>query len=705
MDIAPDGTKVCRVDVYGAYIYNPSIPNPGNAGGTGCWQQVCLPPCIPAGDPAYIPGTVGGFYTGGGAWEIRIAPSNPSVIYMLWLGMMYKSTNAHLYGNLTFVNQTNVAGVTGGTFPPQTVSNANPNSPNNGPGPAMAIDPQNPNICWVGTVAGVFYTTDGGGTWHTVRTSTLPLPGGNSGNGTYGFAFDKQSAVSGGATQGLYVSVNGSGIYHSANGGTNFTLLSGTNMPTATGHIVCDKFGVLWASDANAGKVSVYTVQSGTHFTANAWTVTGASANGSAWGIAPDPASTASATQRIVVSNGGVLTQSLDGGTTWQQDTGQTFNQVATDIPWLQTNELDMPINGNLYFDPSAPNMLYFPEGIGVWYASPPVTKNLAATSNSGGSYNSSTGVVTIVLSADIGAVPGSRVFVWGLTGTGSIGQITNGIFTAVAGTSGTTLAYQGPTGLTLSIGNFSFNGTFMAWAWTSITSGIESLETCAIITPPGGGVGLCQWDRDWFLISEADVTNGVFPSTYGTWLGNRQNNNTNQSVIWGGWGADWAGSDPSFIALNVGSLQSTAGQNVGSGYSTNGGVPVTGWNLFASLPSYPGPGRGAAAIAVSTPTSIMQVSGTGGLYATTDGGSNWTNVTPAGSNVAAWGSGYAQTSRTIAADRVLPNYYVGVNGRAWYTSNSGATWTEFSQVFFLAAVRAAAFKLVPFQVRPDITL
>src|SRR5271168_1575119 len=40
MDIAPDGTKVCKVDVYGAYVWNTGVPSTGNAGGTGVWQNL-----------------------------------------------------------------------------------------------------------------------------------------------------------------------------------------------------------------------------------------------------------------------------------------------------------------------------------------------------------------------------------------------------------------------------------------------------------------------------------------------------------------------------------------------------------------------------------------------------------------------------------------------------------------------------------------
>jgi hypothetical protein len=597
MDIAPDGTKVCKVDVYGAYVWNPNVPSTGNAGGMGLWQQLCKPGPIPPGDPAFnIVVSQNHFWGSQGAWDIRIAPSNSNVIYMLWDGMMYKSTNK----GVTFVNQTKNAG---GTFPLQTRANGGSNSSANGSGPMMAIDPQNPNVCWAGNFAGIFYTQNGGRTWSTLSTSLLPVP---TGNVTYGFAFDPLSAVTGGMTQGIYCTVNSVGIYYSSNAGASWTLLSGGSfsgtMPTTFYRVVVDKFGVAWVCAQGSNNMWNFTVHTGTAFAANTWTHSGATASGEINSVATDPASTSSATQRVITSgyNGFSLCQTTNGGATWTPSQGSQFNQVATDIPWLQTNELYMT-SGCMKFDPSQTNALYMPEGIGVWYCNPP-----------------------------------------------TIGS----------------------------------NATWPAWTWNSQTAGIESLETTYIISPPGGGVGLVQWDRNWFLITDRTK----FPTIYGTWPGNRQNNNQNQSVIWGGNGADWAGQHPNFIFLG-GAEGNTAGQQTGSGYSTNGGVPVTGWSFFANQPPGLGAGQGAAGIAISADVtsigsaSMMRVSN--GLYATMNGGATpWTNVTPSGSS--GWTNGYAQTANQLAADKVTPNYYVAIGGGGiiYYSSNTGASWTAVTPRF-----------------------
>jgi hypothetical protein len=547
----------------------------------------------------------GKFWDDGGVWDVRIAPSNSTMIYMLWWGMMYKSTNK----GVTFVNQTN--NVAGGTFPIQAEADCNAGGPRAGPGPVMAIDPRNPNICWVGTGAGVYYITTGGTTWNTVSTSVLPRW---TGSWTYGFAFDPQSAVVGGATKGLYAFVARVGIYYSSNGGTSFTLLSGGSysgtMPTAPLHMVVDKFGVLWITNSTGGlrNLWVFTVHAGTNFTANTWTILAASAanGGTISAIAPYPASTSSATQRVIVGDyAGCLCQTTNGGTSWSWATPEQFSEVATDCPWLQTNEAWMTI-GDMVFDPSQSNTLYFAEGIGVWYTNPPV------------------------------------------------------IGTA---------------------------GNWPAWNWYSMTSGIESLETTHIISPPGGYVGVVQWDRDWFQI----VNPKVYPTTYGTWPGSRANNNINQTVNFAGACADRAGQDPGFLAINIAGSGTTARQAFGSAFSTNGGVPITGWTFFASQAPQSGPGAGSAACAVSTPSSIMMrcesPSPQGGdHYATTNGSTSWTKVTPTGSTNC--GGGYSQGVLQLAADKVTANCYVGfTNKRIWVSSDNGS-FVDILQSAFLVRQR-----------------
>src|SRR6516164_1096800 len=96
IDIATDGTVVCRTDVGGGYIYNRSAPNPGNAGGIGVWQQLCTTTSLASQSTLVShPLTTGGLY------EVRISPSNTQILYMAWIGRVWVSVNRGGSWNLT----------------------------------------------------------------------------------------------------------------------------------------------------------------------------------------------------------------------------------------------------------------------------------------------------------------------------------------------------------------------------------------------------------------------------------------------------------------------------------------------------------------------------------------------------------------------------------------------------------------------------
>src|SRR5882762_6047641 len=64
-DITADGTRVCRCDSFGAYIWNP---------GTSKWDQLCTTTRLPAATQTLL--------SAHGVFELRIAPSNTNVLYM-----------------------------------------------------------------------------------------------------------------------------------------------------------------------------------------------------------------------------------------------------------------------------------------------------------------------------------------------------------------------------------------------------------------------------------------------------------------------------------------------------------------------------------------------------------------------------------------------------------------------------------------------
>lgn len=328
IDIAADGTKVVRTDTYGAYLWD----------GTQ-WDQLVT--------SASMPANLMDVDNGSGVYEIRIAPSNTNILYMTYLGNVYRSTNkGAAWTQTSFPNSASTAASVAGGGDSYRFD-----------GQKLAIDPANSNVVYAGaTNEGLWVTSDGGNTWTQVPTSSVPAGTTNLG-GMTGITFDPTSGTTGGKTNTIYVGSWGNGVYRSTNAGSTWTLLGGG--PTTVNNATLAS-STYYATDGVAAW----------KYSGGAWT----NINSSSWhSVAVDPANPS----RIILgSDGGFLDQSLDGGATWGGGIIYGANltpitNVATDAPWLAwTNDLPYKSNGNMVFDPTASNKLYMSEGIGVWYTS-----------------------------------------------------------------------------------------------------------------------------------------------------------------------------------------------------------------------------------------------------------------------------------------------------------------------------------------------
>ena len=119
-------------------------------------------------------------------------------------------------------------------------------------GQKMAVDPNNPNIVYVGTPQnGLFVTTNGGQTWsrsarfRSATTTTAAIPG------ITGILFDPAiGGAVGGVTQTIFASSYGNGVYESTNGGSTWTQLSGG--PTDVEYAAVSSTGAYYAvGDSN----------------------------------------------------------------------------------------------------------------------------------------------------------------------------------------------------------------------------------------------------------------------------------------------------------------------------------------------------------------------------------------------------------------------------------------------------------------------
>ena len=333
IDIAPDDTMVVRTDTYGAYIWNGSQ-----------WQQLVTSTSMPSAIGA----------TQDGVYEVRIAPSNTNILYMEYLGNVYRSTDKGATWTKTAFAQVSESA----------------NDPYRINGQKMAVDPNNSNVVYVGTPQdGLFVTTDGGASWQKV--SAVPVSVVDAGGlypGITGITFDPRSGVSGGKTNTIYASSNGHGVYESTNGGATWVALSGG--PSDVENAAISSTGVYYAIGNNNS--SLWRYMNG------AWTQLnppgGLNTFSNPHSVSVDPFNP---NHLIVIDQGGGLNQSLDGGATWS---GMNWNNQfsSTDVPWLATTETYMSVGGTA-FDQLVPNKLWASDGNGAWYANVPLTAQWTA--------------------------------------------------------------------------------------------------------------------------------------------------------------------------------------------------------------------------------------------------------------------------------------------------------------------------------------
>lgn len=354
LDIVSDGTKVTTADTYGAWWFNPSTANCGNANRTGCWQQTVTGTNMPVSAQNVL--------NGGGVYAMRIAPSNSSHWYMRYSGdgCVYSSTTKPpVWTKTNFTCRT---------------ANSNDFS-TKFLGPYMAVDPGNDLIVYAGSPAnGVEYSLDGGNTVFVISTATIPAgttTGGLTQGGGNIISFDPSSSAISNVWQTIVICSYGNGCYRTTNGGQsggNWAIMTGG--PTLPKHLdVCSNGKVYLV--ANDSTDNVYMWNAG-------WNTQSAGSLGNpSQSVACDPGT---AGRVVAINSAGRLSVSTNGST-WSGYDNNPVNltRTATDIPWLGwTNETFMTA-GTIKFDPSQSNVLYFAEGIGVWSNSPTNTPTTTA--------------------------------------------------------------------------------------------------------------------------------------------------------------------------------------------------------------------------------------------------------------------------------------------------------------------------------------
>ena len=323
--MAPDGTMVGRTDTNGAYLWNGSS-----------WVQLVnsssMPAALIAANPVQL---------GAGVYELQIAPSSTSIMYMAFDGYVFRSTNKG-----TTWTQTEFTQNTAGT---------NPNDSYAQVGQKMAVDPNNPNIVYVGTENnGLYITTNGGTSWSAVSG----VPTGTTA-GISGILFYPGGGAVGGVTQVIYACSNSNGVYVSTNGGSSWTPTSGG--PTTVNNAAID----------TSGNYYVASGQGLWKYSGGRWTELFTDSN-PIQAVAINPLNQS---EVVAVRSSGWVNISYNGGSTWSGANYET-TLVSTDIPWLlnanQSNQSIFLDSGGLAFSPVTNGQLILSAGTGVWKMSVP---------------------------------------------------------------------------------------------------------------------------------------------------------------------------------------------------------------------------------------------------------------------------------------------------------------------------------------------
>jgi hypothetical protein len=574
IDRSTDGTTiVARNDTYCGHVWNST---------TGVWEELATYNSLPAmfREPEA--------YTG--CTELRVAPSNPNRLYMMWTGKTFRSDNR------------------GGTWVDLNRDWGALNDPTGQSavrfmGQKMAVDPINPDVVYQGTPSdGVWVTFDAGANWAKISTSSIPVCSTAYGGmypGHPGICFDPTSGTTGGRTNTIYIPVYGGSIYRSTNAGSTWASI--TSPLAKVHHAKVNSNGNYWIAGMTASEASSELYK---------WNGTAWSANLSAAGAFADAVDSmvfdpADANRVVAFGSSGNPRLSTNGGTSFGAQI--SFTRTSADIPWLAYTEESYMSMGDVIWVGS--NEIWIAGGIGV--------------------------------------------------------------------------------------AKCTFSGSPSSIVWDYVTKGIENLTVNQVTCPPNGNVICSSWDRAVHVISD--------PETYPSF-------HYPDNLFRHAWNADYATSDPTFIAFN--SQSSTVSFSKFGWKSTNGGAA---WTAFPTSPGATGTiplqsggdwgNHIGGSIACASPTNIVCVPAGDSLpWYTKDGGTTWTEILISGvPTTGATGFGYTYQSPMdcAAADRVAANtfyLYNYITAKCYRSTNSGDSWTAMNSTNIVTNSAFGALKSVPGQ-------
>ncbi len=320
-------TRVVRTDVYGAYIWMPGVDR---------WSQLINSASIPTSD-------ISPNRFDKGVFEIAVAPSDPTRIYLATAGNIYVSRNA----GRSFSRSRSWP------FPIEFDANSMFRTY----GPHISVSPSNPDLAFFGTPHdGLLRTLDGGVSWDRVAA----VPAGD--DILLGSGIDRSPGVlvwfspSGEAWALSY----GHGMFCSRDDGQSFSALTDgiTGNPPGLRRGEFTRDGVFFGVDSQTRSVW--------KFQYNQWIDL---SNKPGLSRQEFVSITPVDDNRIVLFDQGGRGQiSEDSGETWH-DLPHIAIPGASDPPWLRVSDQPFFALGSVHHDPIVPNRLWAATGMGIFYA------------------------------------------------------------------------------------------------------------------------------------------------------------------------------------------------------------------------------------------------------------------------------------------------------------------------------------------------
>lgn len=326
-------TIVARADVYGAYIWDKAGDR---------WRQLVTASSMPR--TAQVQNGIAE-----GAYEIVVAPSQATRIYMAIKGHVYRSDNrGQMWSDAS----------QGNPFPLIWDGNSEFRLS----GPFLAVDPADPDLIFLGTPAnGLWRSANAGASW--MRVSTVPTSAARNDSARQkapGTLIWFEQAPGGRPSGRILAMASGHGMFVSRDRGRTFEkLAAGPVQPASLRRGVFDRHGTFFGVDDVAKTIWSY---AGGH-----WRDIGREAKlapGLYGAIAADPQSD----RIIALDQGGSGYQSHDSGKTWSVIT-HSAAVGRGDPPWLRVSNSSYFSTAEIIFDPVVRDRLWVASGTGVFYA------------------------------------------------------------------------------------------------------------------------------------------------------------------------------------------------------------------------------------------------------------------------------------------------------------------------------------------------